>query len=47
MLDEKINIIGTPYSVVLGWGYGTREARREPGFLEEYMDCGKFRVPKI
>jgi hypothetical protein len=47
MLDEKIAIIGAPYSVVLGWGSGTREARREPGFLGENMDCGKFRVVKI
>jgi hypothetical protein len=47
MLDEKIAIIGAPYSVVLGWGSGTREAWRAPGFLGENMDCGKFRVVKI
>jgi hypothetical protein len=33
MLDEKIAIIGAPYSIVLDWGYGTKEARREPGYL--------------
>ena len=34
MVDEKIGFIATPYSVVWIWGNTTREARREPGFLE-------------
>jgi hypothetical protein len=42
MLDEKIAIIGAPYSVILGWGSGTREARREPGYLG-----GEHRLWKI
>ena len=42
MLDEKIGIIEAPYSIDWDWGTGTREARREPGFLG-----GEHRLWKI
>jgi hypothetical protein len=42
MLDEMIGFIGAPSSVVWNWGNGTREARRQPGFLG-----GEHRLWKI